>query len=485
MTNKGAGRKKKIRENLVEYAIYLTSAFIVLSVILSFWNRHVTYDTRRILETCERVRTDSKEVRDRLVENVDLGVSAFVSTKDEKFLRPYRLATTRQDSLFSDLALGITQLEIDVTTLSGMQAAVTGFLTDAEAQIAAAKRAGSTPADAPHAQALSHASEAIETYFREIMPILDEVEQHAASDYEWSITDNAIIQIILVILSIPILMIASKRLKTEIENRNTSLEQLATSNRKLLYNPGAGEADSVNAAIAESINSIRKASEFVEQVSKGDYSHAGGLIAEDARALNENTLMGALLRMGLRQQQAEKEEQIRKWTAEGLNEFNKIVRNNAHDLKQLADESTSFITRYIKSQQGALFLHHENEEESVLELMACYAFDRKKWLAKRIAVGEGIVGQTFLEGQPTLMTNVPKGYTSITSGLGHATPTCLLVVPLVYDGKTEGVIEIAGFDRYQPHQVDFVKNAGEFLASAWQATKSRHQIQSLLEQAKN
>ncbi|HEY9048167.1 MAG TPA: GAF domain-containing protein [Ohtaekwangia sp.] len=330
---------------------------------------------------------------------------------------------------------------------------------------------------------LQRASVAGVEYLSEVTPLLEEVEQHGISDYEWSITDNAIIQIILVILSVPILLIASSKLKAEIRNRNTLLIELEKTNRTYLYNSGVHDVDSVNTVITRSIENLQKACEFVEQVSKGDYTQAKHLISDEVRVLNESTLMGALLRMSLRLERAEGEEKIRTWSTEGLNDFYKIVRNNPDDLNQLANESIAFITKYLGSQQGGLFLLQDINGDAFLELAACYAFDRKKWITKRIDIGEGIIGQAFLEGQVTMMTDIPKDYISITSGLGHATPSCLLVVPLLFDEKVEGVIELAGFQKYEPYHIDFVRSAGEFLAAALQNTKSRLQIQNLLDQS--
>jgi DNA repair exonuclease SbcCD ATPase subunit len=76
---------------------------------------------------------------------------------------------------------------------------------------------------------------------------------------------------------------------------------------------------------------------------------------------------------------------------------------------------------------------------------------------------------------------MPCDYTFITSGLGDATPTCLLIVPAKYNDRVEAVIEMAGFIRYETHQVAFVEKAGEILASTIVSAKNSEKMHRLLE----
>jgi putative methionine-R-sulfoxide reductase with GAF domain len=82
-------------------------------------------------------------------------------------------------------------------------------------------------------------------------------------------------------------------------------------------------------------------------------------------------------------------------------------------------------------------------EDIHLELTAFYAYDRLKYAKQRIEIGENLVGQCFRENETVYMTDIPKGYVHISSGLGEADPTCLVIVPLKVNAETFGIVELA------------------------------------------
>jgi transcriptional regulator with GAF, ATPase, and Fis domain len=78
------------------------------------------------------------------------------------------------------------------------------------------------------------------------------------------------------------------------------------------------------------------------------------------------------------------------------------------------------------------------------------------------------------------MTDIPEGYTTITLGLGDATPKSLLIIPMKYTEKVQAILEIASFTVYEPYQVEFLEKIGEFVASAVTTAQTNEMTKRLL-----
>ena len=72
-----------------------------------------------------------------------------------------------------------------------------------------------------------------------------------------------------------------------------------------------------------------------------------------------------------------------------------------------------------------------NEIDKHIELISSIAFDKQKYLQKRIELGEGLVGRVVLEKKSIYLKLVPKDYINITSGLGKANPRNIILEPLI------------------------------------------------------
>jgi PAS domain S-box-containing protein len=115
--------------------------------------------------------------------------------------------------------------------------------------------------------------------------------------------------------------------------------------------------------------------------------------------------------------------------------------------------------------------------------MGCYAYQRKKFVDKRIEIGQGMVGQCFLEGETTHITNIPEEYTHITSGLGDTKPTTLLIVPLKMNEEVVGVIEIASIKPFEKSYIEFLERLADTIAASITSVKVNESTKLLLEQS--
>jgi hypothetical protein len=310
----------------------------------------------------------------------------------------------------------------------------------------------------------------------------DKLTAKANDDYYSASFRNLFVQVLLIIIGFPTLFLIVLKLKKQEAARKSLLLDVDNNNKRFLFNPGSQAEEGVELVLEKSIHNLEKASEFVTQMTQGNYEVKWEELNDQNIELNKENLVGKLILMREQMKKAKMEDEKRLWATEGLAELSEIIRNHQNNLNELSDKCLLFLVKYLKAQQGSLFILQEEEErESYLQLISCYAFDRKKFIKKEIALGEGIVGQTFLEAESVTMSRLPQGYVSIKSGLGDATPNALLVVPMKYNESVKAVVEFASFNIFKEHEILFVEKAGEFIASAVATVYNNEKTQKLLD----
>jgi hypothetical protein len=179
-------------------------------------------------------------------------------------------------------------------------------------------------------------------------------------------------------------------------------------------------------------------------------------------------------------EKAQIEEKKRAWATKGLAEIGSILRGD-EDLKVLTEKIIAFVVKYLEANQGALFLlENEDKEDLHLSLKSAYAFNRKKHLNQKVNLGEGLVGQCYLERDYIYLTEVPENYISIKSGLGDANPRALLISPMIVNDEVYGIFEIASFNAFEQYQIDFMLEMGENIAMQLNSIKTNEKTKHLL-----
>lgn len=180
--------------------------------------------------------------------------------------------------------------------------------------------------------------------------------------------------------------------------------------------------------------------------------------------------------------EARVEEEKRTWITRGVAEASRILRDDG-DPAGMYDRIISFVVKYIEANQGGIFTATQEGDDQCFELRACYAYERKRFLEKRIPSGEGLVGQCFYDHSVVYMTDVPADYVRITSGLGLATPRAILIVPMLVNQQVLGVIELASLKKFEPYQIEFLKEIGETVAMALNNIRANERTRTLLEES--
>ena len=206
----------------------------------------------------------------------------------------------------------------------------------------------------------------------------------------------------------------------------------------------------------------------------------GNLTAALSQEFENDSMKGILHSFRDKLVEERSEGEKRQWVNEGLARFGEILR--AHEnIDELGYSAIKNLVEYCKCTQGGIFIVNDEEGEPVLEMKGCYAYERKKFLQKRIEPGQGLVGQCYLERERILLYKVPNNYVHITSGLGEANPTSLILLPLKTEDTIEGVIELAGFRRFENHELEFLTKVCESTATVFKNVKNSERTKKLLQ----
>ncbi len=304
----------------------------------------------------------------------------------------------------------------------------------------------------------------------------------AKFNFDYFVSNLLVLFVAVILITIFICYIfylLAKRISGNINKLKADLEVLASGNLVEIDEVNSeDEVGQMSVALKGLVDGLKEKSEFAEKIGSGE------LQANYHALSNEDVLGYSLLNMRENLVRVAEDDKKRNWTTEGLAKFGDILRGNNEGIEILADNIISGLVKYLDANQGALFVVNDvNKSDEYLELIACYAWNKKKYLHMRIDKGEGLVGQAWQESDTLYITDVPEDFVNITSGLGGATPNAFLIVPLTVNDETFGVIEIASFNLFEQYHIDFVNKLAESIASTLSTAKTNERTKILLEQS--
>ncbi len=289
------------------------------------------------------------------------------------------------------------------------------------------------------------------------------------------------------LFSVWILLHINKNIKVPVKKLNSSLNMLIEADSEIdilqtksnEFNPVFNNIEKLSLKLKDISAFIKKLGENNLDIRLTEYNRQSqidtGLVS----------LRDILKRSAAEEAKRKETEQFRQWAVDGTTNFNEILRNSSADIKSLADAVIKNLVLFLKASQGGIFiLNKDNKQDIFLELSSAFAYDRKKFFTKKIPVGEGLVGMCALEKNTIWLNNIPVDYMEIESGLGEAPPKSLLIAPLKTDTELLGIIELASFHELKRHEVDFVENIANNIASSIETAKINERTKELLKESR-
>ncbi len=198
---------------------------------------------------------------------------------------------------------------------------------------------------------------------------------------------------------------------------------------------------------------------FSNEIGMGNLSASYNILGE------EDSLGISLLQMKNNLKTIEIENQKQKWSSEKLTVLGEILRQ-LESAEVKFNKAISLISKSTGAFQGALFVINEMYNPPIIELKAGFALTSNRLKMPPLIWGETAVGQCIKDRELIRINNLPEDYVNIiNSGLGSSVPSEIIILPLLFNNKVEGAIELSGFKPFETHMILFLEKASEYLGS--------------------
>lgn len=245
------------------------------------------------------------------------------------------------------------------------------------------------------------------------------------------------------------------------------------------------ELGAVAKSLNKTIEGLHNTSKFADEISKGNFEAEYELLSENDEIGHALLNMRkSLLEASIKEKERKAEEEKERYVTNGIAKFNDLLRVNSNNIAELSRNLLSQLVDYINANQAGLFVINDQGEDKVAyEMAGAVAYNREKLIKKDFLVGEGLVGKCAFEKKPIILTDVPENYVQITSGLGTANPSCIVLMPAISEDKVIAVLEIASFKKLESHVITFIEKVCENIAGVIQSVRNNERTKLLLDES--
>src|SRR5262245_37157348 len=236
--------------------------------------------------------------------------------------------------------------------------------------------------------------------------------------------------------------------------------------------------DNVNQLAANLTTQVRAIAEVATAVTKGDLTRfitveASGELA----ALKDN--VNEMIR-NLKDTTQKNNEQD--WLKTNIAFFNRLLQGQ-RNIRHVSNLILSQLVPLVNAHQALFYVTRQQDGENILELAASYAAPNRRRPPQRLRLGDGLIGQCAVDKRVMLLTDAPHEYLRISSGLGEARASNIIVLPALFEGEVKAVLELASFERFSPVHTLFLDQLMESIGIVLNTLAANMQTEALLAQS--
>ncbi len=232
----------------------------------------------------------------------------------------------------------------------------------------------------------------------------------------------------------------------------------------------------VNLLAANLTNQVRAIADVATAVTQGDLTRSiqvetRGEVAE----LKDN--INAMI-SNLRETTERNREQ--NWLKTNLARFAGMLQGQ-RELTTVGELLLSELGPLVRAYQGTIYHFSGSAEGRQLRLLSSYACTGRP--SRSLRAGEGLVGQCALEKKRILIDDVPPEFFGISSSLGEPPRVSIVVLPVLFEGETKAVIELASIHHLTDVNLTFLDQLTVSIGAVFNTLEATMRTEGLLEQS--
>jgi HAMP domain-containing protein/signal transduction histidine kinase/DNA-binding response OmpR family regulator len=234
----------------------------------------------------------------------------------------------------------------------------------------------------------------------------------------------------------------------------------------------------VNLLAANLTTQVRAIAEVATAVTKGDLTRSiqvetRGEVAELKD--NINTMISNL-------RETTESNRAQDWLKTNLAKFSGMLQGQ-RELNTVGRMLLTELAPLVHAQQGTIYHLTGVNEDSKLKLLSSYAHSGGARHAENISLGQGLAGQCAVEKKRILLSDVPSDFITVSSSLGSARNVSIIVLPVLFEGQTKAVIELATLHRFTEVNLTFLDLLTQSIGAVFNTIEATMRTEGLLTQS--
>jgi len=208
-----------------------------------------------------------------------------------------------------------------------------------------------------------------------------------------------------------------------------------------------------------------------DQIAAGDYS----LKIDDVGMDSLGAIAVSLNKMAQALDASFSNLKDREWQQRGIAELNELMIGEKNEAV-LTAKVIQFITAYTRAQVGAFWLAKDGK---TLQLASSLGLNRSQ-VNDTIGWGEAVAGQAAMTGKEVLLENITGTKLLIDYSGGSFQPRAIIAMPIFYETRLKGVLELAMLQPITALTTEFLKTASFNIGIAIHSVRDHQRLQELL-----